>query len=80
MREISSRNLRQVQHEKGCSQEALILEVGVDGTYIRAFERGAYSASIEKLAAVLGDETDTLLHCASKPDRKKLLSFCAGPG
>ncbi len=82
MREVSARNLRRVQHEKGYSQEALAPEAGVGRTYIRALERGVYSASIDmpdKLAAVLGAETDTLLHRASKPGRKKPLPFRAGP-
>jgi DNA-binding XRE family transcriptional regulator len=82
MREVSARNLRRVQHEKGYSQEALAPEVDVDRTYIRALECDLYSASIDmpdKLAAVLGAETDMLLHRASKPRRKKPLPFRAGP-
>jgi DNA-binding XRE family transcriptional regulator len=82
VREVSARNLPRVQHEKRYSQEALAPEVGVDRTYIRAPERGVYSAGIDmpdKLAAVLDAETDTLLHRASEPDRKKPLSFRADP-
>ncbi|MEO6781560.1 MAG: helix-turn-helix transcriptional regulator [Bradyrhizobium sp.] len=81
MPEVSARNLPRVQHEKRYSQEALAPEVGVDRTYIRALERGAYSANIDmpdKLAAVLGAETDMLLHRASKLGRKKPLPFRAG--
>jgi DNA-binding XRE family transcriptional regulator len=80
MPEVSARNPPRVQHEK--RQEALAPEVGVDRAYIRALERGAYSASIDmpgKLSAVLGAETDMLLHRASKPDRKKPLPFRASP-
>ena len=77
IRGIFARNLRQVRHEKGYSQEALVLEAGVDRTYISPLERCVYSASIdmvEKLAAVLGVETDTLLHrSAAKAGRKKPL-------
>ncbi len=77
IRGIFARNLRQVRHEKDYSQEALVLEADVDRTYIGALERCVYSASIdvvEKLAAVLGVETDTLLHhSAAKAGRKKPL-------
>ena len=78
IRGIFARNLRrQVRHEKGYSQEALVLEAGVDRTYISPLDRCIYSASIdmvEKLAAVLGVETDTLLHrSAAKAGRKKPL-------
>jgi transcriptional regulator with XRE-family HTH domain len=77
IRGIFARNLRQVRHEKGYSQEALVLEAGVDRTYISPLEHCVYSASIDmvaKLPAVLGVETDTLLHrFAAKAGRKKPL-------
>ena len=54
-----------------------MLEAGVDRIYISPLERCVYSASIDmvaKLAAVLGVETDTLLHrSAAKAGRKKPL-------
>ncbi len=46
IRVIFARNLRQVRHEKGYSQEALVLEAGVDRIYISPLERCVYSASI----------------------------------
>jgi len=46
IRGIFARNLRQVRHEKGYSQEALVLEAGVDRIYISPLERCVYSASI----------------------------------
>ena len=77
IRAIFARNLRQVRHEKGYSQEALVLGAGVDRTYIGPLERCVYGASIdmvEKRAAVLGVETDTLLHrFPAKAGRKKPL-------
>jgi transcriptional regulator with XRE-family HTH domain len=39
IRGIFARNLRQVRHEKGYSQEALVLEAAVDRTYISPLER-----------------------------------------
>lgn len=81
MREVSARNPPRVQQEKRYSQEALAPKVGVDRAYTRALERGVYSASVDvpdKLPAVLGAETDTLLHRASKPDPKKPSPFRAG--
>jgi transcriptional regulator with XRE-family HTH domain len=74
IREVFVRNLRRVRHENDYTQEALALEAGVDRTYISALERGVYSASIDmvdKLAGVLGVETDTLLHRPAKAGRKK---------
>jgi transcriptional regulator with XRE-family HTH domain len=48
IRGIFARNLRrQVRHEKGYSQEALVLEAGVDRTYISPLDRCIYSASID---------------------------------
>ena len=77
IRGIFARNLRQVRHEKGYSQEALVLEAGVDRIYISPLERCVYSASIDtvaKLATVLGVEPDKLLHrSAAKAGRKKPL-------
>jgi transcriptional regulator with XRE-family HTH domain len=64
---------------KGYSRP-LALEAGVDGAYVSALERYVYSASIDmvdKLAAVLGVETDTLFHRAAKPGRKKPLPTSA---
>jgi transcriptional regulator with XRE-family HTH domain len=58
-----ARNLRRVRHKKGYSQEALTLEAAIDRTYISALDRGVYSSSIymvDRLAVVLGVETDTL--------------------
>ena len=74
IREVFARNLRWVRHENGYSQEALALEAGVDRTYVSALERGVHSASIDmvdKLAGVLGVETDTLLHRPAKAGRNK---------
>lgn len=39
IRGIFARNLRQVRHEKGYSQETLVLEAAVDRTYISPLER-----------------------------------------
>ncbi len=82
IREVFARNLRRARHEKGYSQEALALEAGVDRTYISALERCVYAASIDmfdKLAAVLGVETDTLLHRAAKSSPKKPSRSSADP-
>jgi transcriptional regulator with XRE-family HTH domain len=82
IRQAFAQNLRRTRHEKGYSQEPLALEAGVDRTYISALERGVHVASIDmvdKLAAVLGVETDTLLRRVSKPGRKKPLPLRAGP-
>lgn len=74
IRDLFSQNLRRTRYERGYSQEALALEAGVDRSYISALERGVSGASIDmvdKLAAVLGVETDTLLHRTSNTVGKR---------
>jgi len=69
-----ARKQRRVPHEKGFCHETLALMAAIDRTYISALDRGVYSVSIdmiEKLAGVLGVETDTLLHRLAKAGRKK---------
>lgn len=65
IREAFARNLRKARQGRGCSQEKLALDAGVDRTYISALERCLYSATIDmvdKLAAVLEMEAATLLY------------------
>lgn len=64
IREAFARNLRRARQGKGCSQEKLALDAGVDRTYISALERCLYSATIDmvdKLARVLEMEAAVLL-------------------
>lgn len=64
IRETFAKNLRQARHYRGCSQERLALDAGVDRTYISALERCLYSASIDmvdRLATVLEIEAAMLL-------------------
>lgn len=74
IREAFARNLRQLRHEKGLSQEALADEAGIDRTYVSALERGVYSPSITivaKLAAALGVEPEALMQRKAKPREKR---------
>lgn len=75
IRETFARNLRTARHGKGCSQERLALDAGVDRTYISALERCLYSASIDmvdRLAKVLEMEAAALLQRQKGHVRKKL--------
>lgn len=74
IREDFARNLRNLRHAKGLSQEALAYEAGVDRTYISALERGVYSATIDmvaKIAVVLGVDPATLLQRPIRSSRRK---------
>jgi transcriptional regulator with XRE-family HTH domain len=74
IREVFARNLRQLRHERGLSQEALAHDSGVDRTYISALERAVYSATIDmvgKIAAVLEVEPAELLKTPAKSTRRK---------
>lgn len=74
IRETFARNLRQARHGKGCSQERLALDTGVDRTYISALERCLYSASIDmvdKLATALEMEAAVLLQRPKHSMRSK---------
>ena len=56
-RELLALNLIQIRAERGLSQEALSLEIGVDRTLVAHIERQARNASldtIDKLARGLG--------------------------
>lgn len=64
IREVFARNLRQLRHAKGLSQEDLADQADIDRTYVSALERSVYNASIEvvdRLARVLGVEAADLL-------------------
>jgi len=64
IREVFARNLRNMRHARGLSQEALAHDADIDRTYISALERGVYGATIdmiEKLAKVLAVEPATML-------------------
>jgi transcriptional regulator with XRE-family HTH domain len=72
VRKVFAANLLRLRKDKGLSQEALALEVGIDRTYVSALERGIYSASIDmvaRLAEVLGVEPSGML--IEKPPRKR---------
>lgn len=74
IREAFARNLRQIRHEKGLSQEALADAADIDRTYVSALERGVYSPSItivDKLAAALGVEPEALMQRKPKPRAKR---------
>lgn len=69
IREVFARNLRQLRHAKGMSQEELAHLADLDRTYISSLERSVYSASIDvvdRIAVVLGVEADELLKRPSK--------------
>ena len=70
IREVFARNLRQLRHAKGMSQEELAHLADLDRTYISSLERGIYGATIDvvdRIAAALGVEADELLVRAPKP-------------
>lgn len=69
IREVFARNLRQLRHAKGMSQEELAHLADLDRTYISSLERGLYGASIDvvdRIAVALGVEAAELLVRASK--------------
>lgn len=74
IREAFARNLRQIRHKKGLSQEALADAADIDRTYVSALERGVYSPSItivDKLAAALGVEPEALMQRKPQPRAKR---------
>ncbi len=59
-----ARNLRQLRHAKGLSQEAFADEAGLHRTYVSDLERGARNPSVsvvDKLARALGVPAGRLL-------------------
>lgn len=71
IREAFATNLRLKHRAAGVSQEELADWANIDRTYVRAPERGVYSATIDmvdKLAKVLGVEAADLLF---KPQRQR---------
>lgn len=70
IREVFARNLRQLRHARGMSQEELAHLAGLDRTYISSLERGIYGATIDvvdRIAVALGVEAAELLARASTP-------------
>jgi len=57
LREIVARNLRQIRHAKGLSQEELADRAGINRNYVGMLEREQHAATVdilEKLATILG--------------------------
>lgn len=70
IRDVFARNLRQLRHARGLSQEELAHRAELDRTYISALERCVYAASIdvvERIAVVLGVEAAELLARKFRP-------------
>jgi len=64
VRQRLARNLRNLRHQKGLSQEAFADEASLQRTYISDLERGARNPSItivEKIARALGVPLGALL-------------------
>lgn len=64
IREVLALNLRHYRRYRNLSQEELAHRAEIDRTYISAFERSVYAASIDvvdRLARVLGIEAADLL-------------------
>ena len=55
------RNLRAIRKSKGCSQERLAHEAGIDRSYVGKIERGEVNITLEKIYALAG-----LLECSPK--------------
>lgn len=56
LREIVARNLRQLRHAKGMSQEELADRAGINRNYVGLLEREQHAATVdmlEKLAEIL---------------------------
>ena len=47
--EAFGRNLRAIRKSKGCSQERLAHETGIDRSYVGKIERGEVNITIEKI-------------------------------
>lgn len=59
LREIVARNLRQIRHAKGLSQEELADRAGINRNYVGMLESEQHAATVdmlEKLAVALGVE------------------------
>jgi transcriptional regulator with XRE-family HTH domain len=74
LREVFARNLRQLRHAKGLSQEELAHSARVNRTYMSKLETGASFAGLEiigKLAVVLEVEPAELLRLPPKRTKRK---------
>jgi transcriptional regulator with XRE-family HTH domain len=49
LREIVARNLRQIRHAKGLSQEELADRAGINRNYVGMLERSEHAATVDML-------------------------------
>lgn len=65
LREIVARNLRQIRHAKGMSQEELADRAGINRNYVGMLERSEHAATVdmlEQLAAALDIEPSIMFN------------------